>query len=196
MRTPRLPLLALTAVLAGAGCATVPPPTLYVLKATDPAPSPVPAPLVVALGPVTVPDYLDRTDIVHRASDNRLAVADNERWAESLRAGLQRVLAADLARRLGATVWVTSGSERAGPADLEVPVDLETFEPDATGRVVLTASWEVRRPGLRSLHDRSRHIGTAPVTGTEDQVRIMSEQVDELAADLAITISAARARKE
>jgi uncharacterized lipoprotein YmbA len=201
MKTPRLPLWSLAVlILAGAGCATVPPPTLYVLKATDPASATAtgPASVTVALGPVTVPDYLDRTDIVRRASDNRLAVADNERWAESLRAGLQRVLVADLAARLGPTVWVSTGAERAGQTDIEVPVDFETFEPDATGRVVLTASWEVRwsHGEHRSVHDRIRHVGSAPIAGTEDQVRTMSDQVADLAADLATAINATRARKD
>ncbi len=185
-------------LLLGAGCSTAPSPTLYVLKAVDPTPgggevgATKSGPLTVALGPITVPDYLDRTEIVRRATDNRLAVADNERWAESLRAGLQRVLAADLAVCLGPTYWVTTGADRADQADVEVPVDFETFEPDAAGRVVLTANWEARwsHDLRRQVRDHSRYGGTAPIAGTEDQVRTMSKLVADLAADVASAIAA------
>ena len=139
MTAVRLSLLSLAVVtLTGAGCAEVPPSTLYVLKAADPVVTDVarPAnvvPLMVVLGPVTVPDYLDRTDIVRRASDNRLATADRERWGEPLRAGLQRVLAADLARGLGAAFWVATGADRAAQADIEVPVDLDSIHTSSRG---------------------------------------------------------------
>lgn len=207
---PRLPLAAPIAaslvlvLLATAGCSSAPPPTLYLLKAADLAaasdrrPAKAPPRLAVALGPVTVPDYLDRTEIVRRATDNRLALADNERWAEPLRAGLQRVLTADLAVGLGSGIWVTGGTDRSSPVDIEIPVAIEAFEPDASGQVALVATWEVRwsrtdHPGLR---DRTRYQHAAAGAGTEAQAAAMSADVADLAADLAAAVARVAAERK
>jgi uncharacterized lipoprotein YmbA len=172
-----------------------------VLKVTDPAPvittgQPLPSsPLIVGLGPITVPDYLDRADVVRRASDNRLAMASNERWGETLRAGLQRVLAADLARDLGPEFWVTSGSDRVERIDVEVPIDVESFEPDAAGRVALITNWRIHwlQGEHRSILERTRQGTSEPITGTEDQVRAMSNQIEALADTLAAAIKTSHA---
>ncbi len=188
-------------------CSSVPPPTLYVLEApvasslekTAPtasalekaAPAGSRQRLAVALGPVTVPDYLDRTDIMRRSSDNRLEFGADERWAEPLRSGLQRLLVAVLADRLGPGYWVTGGSGRSGQIDVEVPVDIDTFEKDAAGRVVLTATWEVRADG-RVVRERTGYRRTVTSSGVEDQVRALSADAADLAADLAAAIKAQR----
>lgn len=189
-RSALVPMLASVLALTAAGCATAPPPTLYVLSPVAPAPerSVAPAPgkqRVVALGPVTVPDYLDRTDMVRRATADRLEVSESERWAETLRAGLQRVLAADLANRLGPGFWV--GGARSGQADVEVPVDVEAFERDPEGRMVLTASWDIRPVGAEraARHMRKTWTRMPADAGTGAQVRALSANVDDLAADIA-----------
>ena len=187
---PSAALRLLPLVLLATACASAPPPTLYLLTAKAPAAAaetPRPAKQrVIALGPVTVPDYLDRTDMVRRATDDRLDVSDSERWAETLRAGFQRVLVADLANRLGPGDWVTGGG-RGGLPDVELPVDVESFERDASGRVVLTASWEIRpAAGDRTPLRQRKTYSRVPAPGdTESQVRALSANIDDLAADLA-----------
>jgi uncharacterized lipoprotein YmbA len=57
--------------------------------------------LGLAVGPVDVPRYLDRPEIVSRDGSNRLTVADDHRWAGSLRSDIQRVVADELGRLLG-----------------------------------------------------------------------------------------------
>ncbi|MEI6557303.1 MAG: PqiC family protein [Rhodospirillaceae bacterium] len=196
-RSSAVALLSLLfALLGGGGCTPPPPPTLYVLQAPEAvAPAARPNPdrgghrLAVALGPVTVPDYLDRTDIVRRAGDNRLDLGADERWAEPLRSGLQRLLIALLADRLGPGYWVTGGAGRAGQLEIEVPVDIEAFEEDAGGQAVLAATWEVRAGG-RVARERTgyrRAVGSGRV---EDRVRALSADVADLAADLAAAIRA------
>ena len=184
----------LVPVLLAAGCAdAVPPPTLYVLQ-TAPAAAPAAGqgrPLAVALGPVTVPDYLDRTDIVRRASDNRLAISEGERWAETLRAGVLRVLAADLSDRLGPRGWVGTGGGHGGPAEVEIPVDIDGFEQDAAGRVVLSASWEIRasRDDRKPVRRRTHYERTVTSGGTEEQVRALSANLGDLATDIATALT-------
>ncbi|MEI8393666.1 MAG: PqiC family protein [Rhodospirillaceae bacterium] len=197
--TLRTPIL-LTALVFLAACSSVPPPALYVLKeittteGTAPKPVTEGAQKTVLLGPVAVPDYLDRTDIVRRATDSRLGISDNERWGETLRAGLQRVLTADLAARLGPGYWVGTGTGHGGTPDFEIPVDVGTFEQEASGRVVLSAGWEVRSAGDEHLLTRKRTVyARVPVaSSTEAVVDAMSAVLAELAGDLAATLRAGR----
>ena len=194
MNTVRAVAVALPLVLLAA-CASAPPPTLYVLAA--PAPPPAAAVsvrhdhrLAVALGPVSVPDYLDRTDIVRRTPGNRLDIDPDNRWAEPLRAGLQRLLIAALAGRLGPDYWVTAGAGRPGPIDVDVPVDIEAFEADETGQAVLTASWEVHA-GPTLIRNRTSYHRPVTADTTEARVQALSANAADLAADLAAAVRAA-----
>ncbi|CAK0777437.1 putative Membrane integrity-associated transporter subunit PqiC [uncultured Gammaproteobacteria bacterium] len=178
-------------VLLG-GCAVVPPPVLYVLK---PAGVTVSVPAVkavvgVALGPLTVPEYLDRSDMVRRATDNRLVVSDRERWAETLRSGMQRVLAIALADRLGAGYWLAGAAARAAQVELELPIEVESFEIDADGLALLAVRWELRATRDEKVLERGRkrYQRSARPDQVEDQVRVLSALLDEFAADLAAAV--------
>jgi uncharacterized lipoprotein YmbA len=50
----------------------------------------------VGVGPVELPDYLDRTEIVTRVSPNKLELAQFDQWAESLESNFSLVLAENL----------------------------------------------------------------------------------------------------
>jgi len=49
-------------------------------------------PVVLGIGPVTLPDYLDRPQIVLRTSQNELVFSEYSRWAGSLATDTVRVL--------------------------------------------------------------------------------------------------------
>ena len=193
MKTVRAVAVALPlAVLAA--CSSVPAPTLYVLAAPAPPPAAASAHrdhrLAVALGPVSVPDYLDRTDIVRRTPGNRLGMDTDNRWAEPLRAGLQRLLIATVAGRLGPDYWVSAGAGHPGSIDVEVPVDIEAFEEDETGQAVLTASWEVHA-GPTLIRNRTSYHRPVAADTTEARVQALSANAADLAADLAAAVRAA-----
>src|SRR5262245_47155811 len=52
--------------------------------------------LVLGIGPIKFPGYLDRQQFVTRVSQNRFAVAENDRWAEPLEENFSRVLSQNL----------------------------------------------------------------------------------------------------
>ena len=54
----------------------------------------------VVIGPVTIPDYLDRRQIVTRSGRNEIVLAEFDRWGGSLDGEITRVLVAGLADRL------------------------------------------------------------------------------------------------
>lgn len=56
--------------------------------------------LAVGLGPITVPETVNRPNIVTPQDNNQLLVAEYHRWSEPVRDNLSRVLIANLANRL------------------------------------------------------------------------------------------------
>ena len=134
-------------VLLVAGCASSPPTNLYTLSAigvplTETA-APQSASAVVAIGPVTLPDYIDRPQIVTRQSPYRLELAAYDQWAAPLHDMLPRVLVEDVALRLPAVPVVSFPQVSEGNFDYRVAVDISRFDVDATGEATLAARWQL-----------------------------------------------------
>src|SRR5215218_6635492 len=87
--------LAMTMLLAA--CGSTPKDRFYTLApASTLAPAATasaPARYGVAIGPVRVPEALDRTQMVVREGPNRVEILDQHRWAGSLRSEIARALA-------------------------------------------------------------------------------------------------------
>lgn len=97
----------------------------------------------IGLGPVTIPDYLNRPEVVTRIGPNELRLSHDNRWAEPLNVGFSHVLEQDLATRLGSAQihrfpWYSSSG-----INYQVRVTVHHFETDASGRSQLVAHWTV-----------------------------------------------------
>lgn len=138
---------AIAAPLAVGACSSGTPTTYYTLAAeSSPANTPAPArrgPAIVALGPVQMPDYLDRPQIVVRETDYRLHLATADVWAAPLSDMVPRVLIDDLSRRLPGT-RVVGFPQVSGPNfDYRVAVDITRFDVDAEGTAAVAARWQI-----------------------------------------------------
>jgi len=176
--------------LAGAGtllgCAS-PPERLYTLSAPDPPAAAISATYHVVLGPVTIPEAVDRPQLVVRHSAVRVVALEQERWAEPLREAVPRVLVETM-RNQSPSVSVTS--LRTGVpvrADLRVIVDVIRFDAVPGQHVVIEARW-----WLRSSDGKAEREGTslARVTvqgGPQDYDALVAAEASglaEIGADL------------
>jgi uncharacterized lipoprotein YmbA len=92
-------ILCLTLLLVA--CGSSPPSRHYVLTAhpaTTPPSAETPS---LGIGPIEVPQYLNRSNLVYNRDGNLLQVSATERWAEPLEDGLQRVISLNLASLVG-----------------------------------------------------------------------------------------------
>jgi len=135
--------------VALAGCATDTPPTRWhnLVAAVPGAPAAVPSGArTLAVGPVSVPDEVDRPQLVVRTARGAPVRLDGERWSEPVKAQLPRALALALAARLPATVVAAHDGVLVLPS-ARLIVEVQRFElqrdPD---RAVLRAVWTLR-PG-------------------------------------------------
>jgi uncharacterized lipoprotein YmbA len=148
-----LPLAMLVLSLV-AGCATSPASKFYTLSPAPVAEQRVEAavelrpgvdPIVIAIDPVTVPELVDRSQIVTRLDANRVSIDEFARWADPLKSQIPRVLAADLEQFIpGATV--STYPQRVDDNAYRVSVDVQTFDSSTSGTVTLAVIWSVRSP--------------------------------------------------
>jgi uncharacterized lipoprotein YmbA len=171
-----------------AGC-TSPNPDLYTLAA-------LPGPLLhiearsVELRRIALAGYLDRPEIVRSAAQYRLQVASNDRWGEPLGGMLDRVFTEDLVERLpGTAVFAESGAISTNP-DRVVEIDVQRFDADADGTLVLLAQVAVRHGDER----QSASVRTVRLTDRaaspqlRDHVAAMSRALAALADAVASTL--------
>lgn len=170
MTSRRLAILALPALVLAGACRLLPAPrpepaAFYTLGL------PVPEArgfggrsLVVGLGPIRLPGYLDQSPVVRRLDDERIALQPNARWASPLPKQFERALALRLMDAVGAQDVVLFPWWPGQRIDVAVEVTVLAFETDTDGMARLDAFWTL-------THGRSNHaVG-------QGQVRVR-EQVE------------------
>ncbi len=128
-------------------CAGSPPVYYYTLESASEATNVLKAvtsarqSVVVGIGAVSLPVYLDRLPIVQRKGA-ALVFDNSQRWAEPLADAVPRVVAANLATQLPDRLIVTPPWSRSGKPDWKITVQVQRFEVEA-GQVVLQTSWSL-----------------------------------------------------
>ena len=148
---------------------------------------------VIALKQISVPDYMDTTDILSRDGQNELKPSLTGRWGERLSMGITRALAVALATRLPGIVVDHTGSA-AHPA-LTLLIDLDAFDIGSDGRCVLTARWTIlgedrqtvamRRATIITIVSRSSGGPTDAAPTDAAIVAAMAGAVEQLADHVA-----------
>lgn len=205
---------ALLAPFALAGCGSDKPTRLYVLSATtDQSATMSPQGIAIGVGPITLPKYLDRPQIVMGVSANQLSQANFDQWGGDLNDNMTRVLATNLSNLLGTErVSLYPWKDRA-PTDFQVTVDVSKFETEADGSTVLSVFWSLVNPNNGTVLEMRRSTyrdagkgtvagtsGTSGLTGTsgptgsdrpyDAAVAAMSRNLGLLSKDIATAIKA------
>ena len=138
------------------GCGSTPRSNYYMLSA-EASGSPGGEGPSIGVGPITVPDYLKRKEMVLNRDANRLELAEYDRWAESLDAGILRVTALNLAALLETQQVQRFPWRRAGIPDYGVSVAVVQFSVN-DANALLVAEWASHSPlGQRSAQPTHQH---------------------------------------
>ncbi len=97
----------------------------------------------IGVGPVELPEYVNRPQIITRTSSNELEVAPFARWAEPLDNNFSRVLAENLTVLLSTDRVIVYPWKRTVPIDYQVAVEVTEFDGALGGDVSMRASWTV-----------------------------------------------------
>ncbi len=166
-------------ILAVVRCAS-PDPAVYTLRAV-PGAEQGGGPASVKVARPGLAGYLDRPEIVRDSTANRLLLRSGERWGEPLGDMIGRVLAEDLTQRLPGTSVFTAAGTISADASVRVELDVQRFDLDASGTVVLLVQVAVEQ-GRESAVTRSLQLTARPAgDGTPELVTAMSGLVGQLA---------------
>lgn len=147
----------------------------------------------VAVGPVTLPELVDRPQMVVRVATNQVKIVETHRWAQPLGSEIARVVAGDLGKLLS-NARVSSHAENASAnADYRVLIDVQRLDAALGDAVTIEAQWE-----LRSRADGKRLVGRSHVRqavggpGYDSLVAAHADVLESVSRDIAQAIQTLR----
>ena len=147
--------------------------------------------LIIGVGPVEIPEYLDRPQIVTRISESEFQIDEFNQWAESLTFSISTILAENLSVLLTTDnlfVFPWLGSTQI---DYQIKVDIVRFNATPDGKIVFETQHTIRG---ESREDLGRYISSfsrpTDVQDYEAIVSSMSQVLEDLSRKIAETIMA------
>jgi uncharacterized lipoprotein YmbA len=139
---------------------------------------------LVSVGPVVLPDFLDRPQIVTR-DGARLQFSDLQRWAEPLDIGVLRVVSEDLERLHPGWQTVNHLTPLALRANRSLRLEIRRLD-GPPGQVVVDIRWLLSDPASAAAPDRGRYQQTLPLADTSAQalVRGVSKALAQLSSEI------------
>ena len=182
-------------ILTVSGCNTGPPTRLYVLTILPRAESVPPATggrkISIGVGPVELPQYVNRPQMVTGQQSSELQSAASAQWAEPLQDGCTRVLAENLSLLL-ATDRVAIFPWKTFVPEYQVVVEVTHFLGQTGGEVSLVALWSIlNKDGREALVSKKSSFRES--TGSSEYEALaaaMSRAVAALSRDIATALLA------
>jgi uncharacterized lipoprotein YmbA len=189
-RTARIAIAALAWVTMAPGCFGKTEVRYYTLAAGAPA-GPARQEAVrytVHVAPASVPEALDRPELVLRVSSTEVAVDDHHRWAEPLRTGVARAVADSLARALDGALVSTSEQRTTRPAsDVELTIDVQRLEVSLAAGASIDVAWTARWAdnGPTRAGRSVARVPRAPGPGHDAAVAACAAALEVVSGDIA-----------
>jgi hypothetical protein len=112
----------------------------------------------LGVGPLAVPSYLKRPQVVTRLDDNEIIAADFANWAEPLDRSFQRVLVENLSMLLGTDAVYPHPWRRTLRPTYRLLLEVIRFDANPTGVAVLDVRWEVLDTRGHPLTDKKKSV--------------------------------------
>lgn len=134
--------------------------------------------IAVGVGPVTLPAYLDRGEVVFMSGANEVQIPSKVHWAGTLSDNVTRALATDLGGQIGSSNVLPYPWGANVKLRYQVTVDVRQFHAVSGGEAVLDVAWRIQSPEdgqvIRrqnvSLHERIMGDGYEPVITAESRL--------------------------
>jgi len=177
------------------GCTSSPSSRFYILNplaTTSPEtkPSADDKCLSLGIGPIKIPDYLDRPQIVTRVAQDEIALAEFDRWAQNLQNSLTQVLAKNLSVLLCTNTVQLFPWGGGIPIDYRIEMEVLRLDGNLGGNVSLEAWWTVLTGDRKKILFTKRSNFTEAVGGKDYKslVSAQSRAVGTLSREIAEAI--------
>ena len=146
--------------------------------------------LSICVGPVHLPQYVNRPHIVTRISRNELEVNEFARWGEPLKDNFSRVLAENISVLLSTNHVIVYPWNRTAPVDYQVVIDVIRFDGAMGADVSMRARWTLlgddgKKVLLRKNSSLSIHADDRTYEAlVSAQSRILADLSSEIAEEI------------
>jgi uncharacterized lipoprotein YmbA len=154
-------------------------------------------PITVGIGPVEIPDYLDRPQVVIRTAENEIIVSEYDRWGGPLRRDITRVVLEDLSVLLASNQVSVVPWTHGGILHCRAALDVIRFDTTPGKEVWLRAKWTVfGQDGKTVAMVRESNI-REPLSSKDVStiVAAMSQAVGKLSQEMASGIASVLSAK-
>jgi uncharacterized lipoprotein YmbA len=151
----------------------------------------------LGVGPVRIPGYLDRDQLVTRVSESRFDVSDNDRWIEPLDENLSRVLAQNLYTLLKSDRIFRYPWPNGRYITHQIDIEVLRFEATAGNEAQLSARWSVIETATKHLLASKTTFLKRPIQGAgkDAAVDALSATVADLSREIANTVRGVAKKK-
>ena len=143
---------------------------------------------LIGLGPIRLPEYLDRFQMVVAVSENKYKLIENHRWAEKLDQNVSLALFKSLPAQLGTDRMVRYPWPQRPGVDFQVKIDILEFNIDQIGQSRLVAQWSIKSKDKTLLNKRSSFTAEASSTDIDKMVEAQSECLTKLGQEIAVNL--------
>jgi uncharacterized lipoprotein YmbA len=186
----------------GIGKGTTTPTKFYVLNSLYSSEQKIPPvteipDISIGVGPVRIPQHLDRPQIVTRTDQNELMMEEFAQWGEPLRVNIARVLAENLSILLATDQVAIFPWLKSSLVDYQVTVEVTRFDGSPGENALLRARWAIfGKNGKKML--LLDYSNFSEPTGSDDiqtMVAAISRTVENLSREIAKAIKSLKEGK-
>jgi uncharacterized lipoprotein YmbA len=143
---------------------------------------------VIGLGPIRIPEYLDRPQMIIAITDNQYRLSEDHRWTDRLDQNISLALFKALPGQLGTDKIVRYPWPQRQLVDYQIGIDILEFNVDANGQSRLIAQWTIKRKDQPAIDKRSDYRFPASSTDYDVMVKAQSQCLSKLSQEIAETI--------
>ena len=178
-------LIACAVATITAGCASSPS-RLYTLSPMAVTTASPISSYTVSVGPVSLPEVVNRLPIVIRTGPNQVSLSEFDRWASPLKAEISRVVAENLVLMLGTPQVTIFPQSLPADASYRVMIDVLRFDSEPGKAATIDAMWTVTSAKQEQTHRRRTKL-TEPTQGDDYPALVAahSRALGRLSADIA-----------
>lgn len=139
---------------------------------------------MIGLGPIRLPEYLDRFQMVVAVSENKYKLLDGHRWAEKLDQNISLALFKTLPAQLDTDRMIRYPWPQRPGVDFQIKIDILELNIDEKGQSQLIAQWSIKSKDETILNKRSSFTAQASTTDIDKMVQAQSECLTKLGREI------------
>ncbi|MGD9245946.1 MAG: PqiC family protein [Desulfobacterales bacterium] len=148
------------------------------------------ADILMGIGPITLPAYLNRSHIVTRTGENELKISEFHLWAEPLKDNIARVMMESLSRLLNTNQIVTYPWRTSSRVAYQITLDVTRFDVGSDGHAQLDVYWTVFGKDGKEEMFKKKSIFRTPAKSRDYQEMVAAQNrtLIEFSREIASTI--------